>query len=526
MNIRTFWESKVEKNAGKVFLYYGNDEVTYSDFDTKINQVANGLVEIGVKKEDRVCLMLPNTPEFLYSWFGLAKIGGIMVPINTAFKANEAQYIINHSEASGLIVSQDNLQTALQIQKNYPHLKWIACVGEDIPPKGFIPYSQLFNDMPKKLKDFHVRDEDLACIVYTSGTTGFPKGAMHLHKNLVMTGEAFLLRAGVGPEDRIMAILPLFHINAQFYSTWGAIAAEASLILIRRFSASRFWEQAVRYGATEFNFIGAVGKILCARSEKEFRAEHTIRTAVGAGVSPDVYETFTRRFKIPNVIDAYGLTEIPAVCQNPIGGKIKMKSMGLPAKHPDLPITFTEMKIVDNDGQEVPAGETGELIVRNPVMMKGYFKEPEKTREAIRNGWFYSGDYAYKDEDGYYFFVSRKKDIIRRKGENISTAEIEASINANPKILETAVIPVPSELGEEEVMACIILKSDQPMTAEEIIDWCKISLADFKIPRYIQFRRNLPRTETQRVQKHALMKEKDLIKKAYDMESYKKSGRL
>jgi len=526
MNMRTFWEDKVERNAGKIFLYYGDEEVTYSEFDARVNQVANGLVRVGVKKEDRVCLMLPNVPEFLYSWFGLAKIGGVMVPINTAFKANKAQYVVNHSEANGLITSQDHLPIACQIQKDCPRLKWIACIDGNELPEGVISYKQLSSDMPKELRDFHVGDEDLTSIIYTSGTTGFPKGAMHIHKNLVMTGEAFLLRAGVGPEDRIMAILPLFHLNAQFYSTWGAIAAEASLILIRRFSASRFWEQAVRYGATEFNFIGAVGRILCARPEKEFRAEHTIRTTIGAAVSPDVYETFTKRFKIPNVIDAYGLTEIAAVCQNPIGGKIKMKSMGLPAKHPDPSITFAEMKIVDDDGQEVPTEETGELIVRSPVMLKSYFKEPEKTKEAIRDGWFYTGDYVYKDEDGYYFFVSRKKDIIRRKGENISPAEIEACINTNPRVLEAAVIAVPSELGEDEVMACVVLKPDQSMKPEEIIDWCTTSLAAFKVPRYIQFRKDLPKTATERVQKHVLREEKGQVKKAYDMELYKKSRGL
>lgn len=521
MDMRKFWETKVERNPDKVFLYYGDEEVTYSEVETKVNQVANGLVEIGVKKGDRISFMLRNVPEFLYSWFGLAKIGGVMVPVNTAFKANEAQYVVNHCEASGLIASQDTLQVALEIQKDCPNLKWIACVDEDKLPEGVMPYSQLSRGMPKELKDFDVGDEDLTSIIYTSGTTGFPKGAMHVHKNFVMTGEAFLLRAGIGPDDRIMAILPLFHLNAQFYSTWGAIAAEASLILIRQFSASRFWDQAVRYGATEFNFVGAVGRILCARPEEEFRPEHTIRTTVGAAVSPDVYWTFKNRFHISNVIDAYGLTEIAAVCQNPIWGKIKVGSMGLAAKHPDPSVKFTEMKVVDDDGKEVSTGEVGELIVRNPVMMKGYFKEPEMTKEAIRDGWFYTGDYVYKDEDEYYFFVSRKKDIIRRKGENISSAEIENCISTNPKVLESAVIPVPSELGEDEVMACIVLKPGQSMTPEEVINWCKTSLAAFKVPRYVQFRNDLPKTATQRVQKNVLKEEKDLIEKAHDMESYK-----
>ncbi|MFH1624152.1 MAG: AMP-binding protein [Pseudomonadota bacterium] len=521
MDMRTFWETKVEKNPDKVFLYYGDEEFTYNEVDAKVNQVANGFVGMGVEKGDKVCFMLRNVPEFLYSWFGLAKIGGVMVPVNTAFKANEAQYVVNHSEASCLIASQDTLHVALEIQKDCPHLKWIVCVDEDRLPQRVIPYSQLSRSMPKELKDFGVRDETITSIIYTSGTTGFPKGVVHVQKDLVLTGETFLLRAGVGPDDRIMTILPLFHLNAQFYSTWGAIAAEASLILIPQFSASRFWEQAVQYGATEFNFIGAVGKILCVRDRKEFRPEHSIRTAVGASVSPDVYETFTKEFKIPNVIDGYGLSEIPAVCQNPIGGKIKMKSMGLPAKHPDPSITFSEMKVMDDKGQEVPLGEIGELVVRNPAMMKEYLKEPEITRETIREGWLYTGDLGYKDEDGYYFFVSRKKDIIRRGGENISAAEVEGVLNENPKVFESAAIAVPSELGEDEVLVFTVLRPNQTMTPEEVIDWCKTHLAAFKVPRYIQFRDELPKTTTERVQKHSLREEKDLIEKAYDMASYK-----
>jgi len=522
MEIRTFWEARVQKSPDKTFLYYADEKVSYGKFDSRINQAANAFVEMGIRKEDRVCLMQPNTPEFLYSWFGLCKIGAVMVPINTNFKAKETKYIINHSAAMGLVISMDYLPVALEIQKDCPSLKWIACVGEEEMPKGIISYKQLFSSMPRHLKDFHLKDEDLALVIYTSGTTGFPKGAMHVHKNLTMTGEAFTLTAGLSSKDRVMTILPLYHINAQFYSTMGAIAADASMILSHRFSASNFWEQAVQCKATEFNFIGAIGRILCAREAKEFRPEHVIRVAYGAAITPDVYEIFTKRFKIPYVIDGYGLTEVPRVCQNPLG-KVKLKSMGLPAKHPDPSITFTEVNIVNDNGQEVPTGQTGELIVRNPVMMRGYFKEPEKTKQAIRDGWFYTGDYVYKDEDGYYFFVSRKKDIIRRKGENISATEVETTINANPKVLETAVIAVPSELGEDEVMACIVLKPGQSITPEEIVDWCKASLATFKVPRYIQFRKNLPKTGTERVQKYALKEEEDLLKRAYDMESYKKS---
>lgn len=522
MNIRNFIESKVEKNPDKPFLYFEDEVLTYEEFDQKINQVANAFLDMGVKKSQRVCLMLPNVPEFLYGWFGLAKIGAVMVPINIAFKENETEYILNHSEAVGVIVDFEHLPIVREIKKKSKTLKWIACIDPVSNMEDIHLFYQFFETMPKTLKFIMLKHNDMAQIVYTSGTTGFPKGAIHAHKDFTLTGEAFLLCAGIGAEDRVLTILPLFHVNAQYYSTMGALAAEASLILVRKFTASNFWDQAVYYGATEFNFIGAIGRILCARPENEFQPEHQISTAYGAPVTPDVYEAFTKRFRIPNVIEGYGLTEVPRVSQNPIGGKIKMNSIGCPAKHPDPSVTFSEIKIVDNDGKELETGEIGEITVQSPVMMQGYFKDEAKTREAIDGGWFYTGDYAYKDKDGYLFFIDRKKDIIRRKGENISSREVETIINANEKVLEAAVIAVPSELGEDEVMACIVLKENQIMNPEEIIDWCKEHLANFKVPRYVQFRDNLPKTPTQRIAKYILKQEEDLIESSHDMELYKK----
>ncbi len=521
MNLRDFIESKVEKNRNKPFLYFEEEIISYQVFDQKINQAANGFLEMGVKKKDRVCLMLSNRPEFLYAWFGLAKIGAVMVPINTGFKEKEAGYIVNHSEAIGLIVDGLLLPVARAIKRESPSLKWISS-ADPVNEEGVYPFLQSFQSMPQTLKPKEIQDEDLAQIAYTSGTTGFPKGVMHAHKDFTLAGEAFTLCAGIGPEDRLLTILPLFHVNAQYYSTMGALAAEGSLILLPRFSASVFWDQAVKYQATEFNFIGAIGRILCARSREEFRPEHPIRTAYGALVTPDVYETFTQQFKIQNVIDGYGLTEVPRVCQNPIGGVIKMRSMGLPARHPNPEMKFSEVRIVDEQGKELRPGEKGELIVRSPVMMSGYFKDEEKTRETIRDGWLYTGDYAYKDEDGYLYFVDRKKDVIRRKGENISATEVESVLLAYHRISEAAVIAVPSELGEDEVLAVIVLKENQSMTPEEVIDWCKEWMANFKIPRYVQFRSSLPKTPTERVAKYILKQEKNLSESSHDMGLYKK----
>ena len=523
MSIRHFIEIRAHRNRNRPFLYFEDQVVSYGEFDERVNQVANGLLSIGVQKGDRVSLMLPNVPEFLFAWFGLAKIGAVMVPVNTGFRVDEAGYVVNHSDSVGIIVDSGFLPIARRIRSTGGCLEWISCI-DPVPgdPGDVVPFYRFFNIMPITLEPIDVGADDLIQIIYTSGTTGFPKGVMHVHQDMTLTGEAFTLCAGLTSDDRIMVILPLHHANAQYYSVMGALAAEASVVLIKKFSAGAFWEQAVRYGATEFNFVGAVGRILCRRPSEEFRSGHCIKTAYGALVTPDVYDHFTRRFRIPNVIDGYGLTEVPRVSQNPIDGKIKPGSMGLPARHPDASIGFTEVRIVDDEGKETGPGQKGELIVRSPVMMKGYYKDEKKTREAIRNGWFHTGDYVCRDEDGYLFFVDRKKDIIRRKGENISAREIEAVIESSGKAAEVAVIPVPSELGEDEVLACIVMKEGETITPEAVVDLCADRLADFKVPRYIRFRDELPKTSTERIAKHELRKEKNLLATALDMEGYKK----
>jgi crotonobetaine/carnitine-CoA ligase len=518
MTMRSFLEDRVERKLTKPLLHYEGEAVSYEEFDRRVNRAARGFWELGVRKGDKVSLMLPNVPEFLYAWFGLAKIGVVMVPVNTGFKPSEASYVVGHSDSVGMVVSGEHLPAAQSIREECPAVRWVVCTdGGD----GAIDYGRLCQGMPEGAPAVDVAEDDLVQIIYTSGTTGFPKGVMHVHRDMTMTGEAFTLCAGLGSDDRVMVILPLFHANAQYYSTMGALAAEASLVLIRRFSAGAFWGQAVRYGVTEFNFVGTVGRILCHRPLEEFRSDHRIRTAYGALVTPDVYEHFTERFGIVNVIDGYGLTEVPRVSQNPLGGTIKMRSMGLPARHPDPSAKFAEVKIVDEDGREFPPGEKGELIIRSPVMMKGYYKDEAKTKEAIRDGWFYSGDYAYRDKDGYLFFVDRKKDIIRRKGENISAMEIESVINGSDQVFEATVIAVPSELGEDEILACVVLKADAKMTPEEVVDQCRERLASFKVPRYVLFRESLPKTSTKRTAKFLLKAEKNLIARSHDMANYK-----
>lgn len=516
MNIRTLLELNVRRHPEKKFLFFEDEEWTYRQFDERVNQAANGFRELGIRKGDRVCLMLPNGPEFLFAWLGLNKIGGIMVPINTGFKVPETQYIVDHCGTTGLIAGADTFEVARSVQKRSLSLQWIAHMGGG-KRDGSIDLLPLWDQSPAALPGVDLADDDIASLIYTSGTTGPPKGAMHAHGSYVLCGEAMTVRAALSSEDRLMVILPLFHANAQFYSTMGSLAAGASIILIPRFSAGQFWHQAKRYEATQFNFVGAIGRILAARPDEEFEPEHSIRVANGGPVLPDVYEVFTEKFKIARVIDGYGLTECPGVCQNPIDGVKKIGSMGLPAKHPS--VKFTEMKIVDEEDHELPFGKKGELVIRSPALMKGYFRDPERTAEALRGGWFHTGDYCYRDEDGYYYFIDRKKDIIRRKGENISSVEVEAVINSHPGVAESAIIAVPSPLSEDEVKAFVVLRAGRNLAPEELIDWCTARLADFKVPRYLEFRKSLPKTPTLRIEKYLLKKEKG--EQVFDMAGYR-----
>ncbi len=518
MNVREYLESKALNNPDKVYLYFEDRCWTYQQFNDRVSQAANAFLELGIQKGDRVCLMLPNSPEFLFSWFGLNKMGGIMVPINTAFKVPEALYIVEHCEAKGIIAHSETQPIALSVQEKSSSLKWIALIHRDSQEKSIELWS-LWDKSSTSLKEIPLQDQDIASIIYTSGTTGPPKGAMHTHQAYVLCGQAMTVRAGLCSEDRLMVILPFFHANAQFYSTMGSLAAGASLTVTPRFSANQFWHQAKKYGVTQFNFIGAIGRILVARPIEEFQPGHRIRVANGGPVPSDVYDAFTKRFKIPHVIDGYGLTECPCVCQNPINGTIKVGSMGLPAKHPNPSFRFAEMKIVDDEDRELPFGKVGELVIRSPVLMKGYFRDPQQTSDAIREGWFRTGDFCYRDEEGYYFFVDRKKDIIRRKGENISSVEVEKVLNAHPAVLESAVVAVPSSLSEDEVKAFVVLREGESLPPEEMIDWCRERLADFKIPRYLKYQKSLPKTPSQRIAKY-LLKQVDAEEETLDMSGY------
>ncbi len=519
MNIRKFIEKTAEKIPDKTYLYFNDLEISYREFDRNINRVANVLLKMGVRKGDRFCIMMRNCPEYFYTWFGLNKIGAIMVPINAEFREKEAHYIIDHSEARAVLASTETLPVIHNIRKSHNIPEQVICLsrleGDDI-----LSFQELYEASSPLLGETDVSIEDVATIIYTSGTTGSPKGVMQPHKTYVLCGEAYVSWLEIEPEDRLITCLPLYHANAQYYSTMGSLAANASLVLLERFSASRFWEQAVRYQATILNHIGAMLMILFKQPPSKLDRTHRIRYAYGApAFEKRVRDAMEERFGF-RILSGYALTESPFGTIEPLYAPRKNLSIGKPRSHPEHP---NLVKIVDDHGVELPPGQVGEIILKNAAVMKGYFKDPQRTAEVLRDGWLYTGDNAWKDEEGFSYFVDRKKDVIRRRGENISSAEIESVMDGHPKVLESAAIGVSSDISDEEVKLLIVPKPGETIDPEEIFRWCSDRLARFKVPRYLEIRDSFPMTPTHKVEKYKLRHEGHDPARCIDRETLKMS---
>ena len=515
MNIGSVLEKSTYKNPDKTYLYYRDEKISYADFNERVNRVANGFLDLGIREGDRVCIMLRNCPEFLYAWMGLSKIGGILVPINAAFKEKEVEYIVRHSEAGVMVAAHQFIPIIEAVKPGTSKLKRFIGVG-DGEVAGWSPFQELLQASCELERRVKLTGDHVSTIMYTSGTTGPPKGVLVPHKSYIYCGQGFSRWVDIKEGDRLFTCLPLYHANAQYYSTMGSLAAGASLVLVDGFSASKFWDQIREHGATVFNFIGMMLLVLIKQPESEKDGDNSIRVAYGTpALGKSVQDYVEKRYGL-TVLCGYALTECPFGTIQPLYGLRKEKSVGRPRQHWAFK---NEIKIVDDNDKAVPHGTIGELVIRNTTIMKGYYKEPELTKKTLKGGWLHTGDNAYQDTDGYFYFVDRKKDFIRRRGENISSIEVESVLNSHAKVLESAVIGVQSELLDEEVKAYIVPKPGETIDPVNLSQWCKERLAYFKIPRYMEFRDSLPKTPTHRIEKYKLRSEKrDLTKGCFDRE--------
>ncbi len=510
-------QEKGRIHKDRVFLFYKDEKITYEQLDLLSNRFAQGFRDLGIKKGDKIAIMMRNHPNYLYVWFGSAKLGAVEVPINTAYKGDLLKHIINNSDSKLLIIDGSFLDTLLTIRDDLTKLERIICHGEidqEISKSLPVPISSIedffkYSSNPMKVD---ISPADPAAIIYTSGTTGLSKGVVCPHNYYLHTARLVARLRDANSQDILYTFLPVFHINAQLMTILAAQVSDAQAVLSERFSASNFWDDIRRYGATQFNYLGAVMTILAKQEPREDDADNPVRIAFGAACPPDVMEHLERRFGFI-CLEGFGMSEIGLVIHQDINDR----RIGNCGKVLD---DLFEVKLVDDDDEEVPVGEIGEIVVRPKkpyIMMTEYYKMPDKTLESFRNLWFHTGDYARKDEDGFFYFVDRKKDAIRRRGENISSFEVEKVINTHPKVLESAVFAVPSELGEDEVKANVVLKPGENLPPEDLIRYCNERMAYFAVPRYLEFVQELPKTPTNRIEKYRL-REAGITENTWDRE--------
>lgn len=497
---------KAEELGDKPMIEFEGTLYSYARVREAANQVANSLVDLGVEKGSNVAVMLPNSPEYLFAWFGAATIGAPVIPVNTALKGEGLAHILNHSESRSLIVHSDYWSNVEAIKPSLPALKEVISMGGTIEGQVGSLEDFLANaatDSP----GVEVTPTDLMMVMYSSGTTGLPKGVV-MPQAQVMGGSLLLNFAGVRPDDVLYTCLPLFHANAAIISVWGAIGYGTRLVLGRRFSASRFWDEIRQSGATEFNALGAMIPILWKQEPRPDDADNPVRIVLSAACPKDIWRPFEERFGV-QIVEFYGTVE----------GGLTMAGPDAPIGSIGKPLPINEMKIVDENDNELGPGEVGELIAK-PVgagSLVNYYKDKQATEEKTRGGWLRTGDYAYKDENGFLYFVDRKKDVIRRRGENISSYEVEQIVNEHPSVLESAAYAIKSDVGEDDVAVAIVLKEGAEFDPESIIRHCIDNMAYFQVPRYLRVVDGFEKTGTHRIKKTGL-REEGVTEDTWDIE--------
>jgi crotonobetaine/carnitine-CoA ligase len=455
-------------------------EVTFSAAAAAVGARAAVLRAHGVRRGDLVALTARTTPPYLLAWLAITSLGAIAVPMNPASSPAEFAGLLAQTRPKSVITDGES-RSALDVGSTTSVLDVDDLSGE----AGVLPTDEATSD-------------DVACLIPTSGTTGRSKLVAQTHRAYVMAGEGFPYWMQLSSADRMMTSLPLFHINAQAYSTCGSLACGAGLVLVPRFSASGFLDAARRHGATEFNAIGAMLEILMRRPPRQDDADNPLRLCyTGPAPERERQLEIEARFGI-RIVVGYAMSESPYGLIWPHGQR-PFGTLGTVRQHPVLGVV-NEARVVDDDGDDA---DSGELLLRNPAVTPGYWGMPEETSAAIdADGWLRTGDVVSRDAAGVFTFVSRKKDVLRRRGENLSPLEVEEAVAGHPSVVECAVVGVPSDLSEDEIKAFVVTTGPADFAA--LRTWAAERLAPFKVPRYWQQVAALPHTPTERVAKHQL----------------------
>jgi long-chain acyl-CoA synthetase len=492
--------SRASAEPARPFVRFSARTMTYGEFDARTDQLAAGLADLGVSGGDVVSVFLPNSLEFLEAWWAILKAGGVFGPVNPAYVGPEAAYVIEHSRAIAVVTDERGVGVLGPVRDQLGGVGHLICIddcGAGDVSLAAVAERGAGRPVPTPSREL----DDLASILYTSGTTGKPKGAMLTHRNLLINATQGAELVPLGAGDRVGMLLPLFHANAQVVTCLIPMMIRCEVVMWERFSASTFWETVEQLQPAT---ISAVPTILAAvlNAPNAPGPENSLRYIIcgAAPLSVDLLETFEAKFGI-RILEGYGLTETSCVASiNPFYGERKAGSIG-------LPIRGQAMKIVSDDGAPVVNGEYGEIIIRGSNVMPGYLDNEAATAESIRDGWLHTGDIGYVDDDGYFFIVDRTKDMIIRGGENIYPREIEEVIYQHEGVHEVAVIGLPHAVRGEEVLAVVAPVSGYELDTEELAAFVAQRLAKYKLPARIELRDELPKTTTGKISKEPLRNE-------------------
>ena len=489
---------RVAETPEQAFLRMGERSLTYAEFDARTDELAGGLVELSVSPGDVVSVMLPNCIEFIEAWWAVLKVGGVFGPVNPAYTDSEAGYVIGHSQAVAVVTNAHGASLLAGQRGDLPKLRTVISLDGG----GDAAFDQLLGPAAP-ISSPGRGPEDLAAILYTSGTTGKPKGVMLSHRNQLVNAAQGAEVVPLSPGERVGMLLPLFHVNAQVTTTLIPIAIGLEVVMWERFSASTFWSDVDRLRPVSISAVPTIlAAVLDAPGAPSSPRETTLRYVIcgAAPLSAGLLHAFQEKFGI-RVLEGYGLTETTCISSlNPYYGERKAGSIG-------LPVRGQKMRIIDGDGQPLAAGEYGEIVVAGPNVTAGYLDNAEASAEALRGGWLHTGDIGFADEDGYFYIVDRSKDMIIRSGENIYPREIEEVLYAHGGVLECAVIGVPDAYRGEEVLAVVAPLPGRELDIGELEAFAASRLAKYKLPRAYVTRATLPKTATGKISKGPLREE-------------------
>jgi len=506
-------QTALEQPEKHAYHFLGRN-TTYGEFEQTVSRFAAGLQQLGIEKGDHVAFLLGNTPHFLISLYATMRIGATAIPVNPTYTQDEISYIIQNGDVKA-VIALDLLLPLVEVGvKVLPQVEnYIICettenVSEklselsDVAKEKVHLFSRIIAETKNGVSPVEVEDDEVALILYTSGTTGYPKGAMLTHRNLFSNARDVGHYLNISPDDRVIATLPVFHVFALTVVVNAPLLQGATVLLAPKFSPGAIYELAGSQQATVFAGVPTMYNFLY-QFDGDVKSFSNLRLAIsgGAPLPVQVLYDFEEKFKV-KISEGYGLSEAsPVTCFNPLDRERKAGSIG-------MSISNVENKVVDEYGNEVPVGEVGELIVRGPNVMKGYYKMPEETVNAIRGEWLYTGDLAKKDEDGYFYIVDRKKDMIIVGGFNVYPREVEEVLFSHPNVSEAAVVGFPDINFGEAVHAYVVLKENST-TIEELQEFCSEHLVKYKVPTVIELLDELPKNSTGKILRRSL---KEIVK--------------